>query len=202
MQIKHLNPLVGDQRSKIMSYITVFNVFMCIWSYLSTINTDPGVTKLQDKQIKPYPHLTYSKKCDKCSYWKAPRVSHCSSCGKCIYKLDHHCIWTQTCIGHTNQRPFYLFCFYMTFGVLQFWYSTIRAWSILSTNCSFFSVFETSIYALWLLTCFSAGIVGLMIIALCIGHSFMVTVNFSTLDSMKTKESCALPFLEFRKKRF
>jgi len=40
--------------------------------------------------------------------------------------MDHHCIWTQTCIGFSNQKSFYLFCMYMTMGVMQFWYFTVR----------------------------------------------------------------------------
>jgi len=45
----------------------------------------------------------------------------------------------------------------------------------------------------------SAGIVGMMIVGLAFGHTFMITTNFTTLDGMKTKRSCPIPFLEFRK---
>jgi hypothetical protein len=125
-------------------------------------------------------------------------VSHCSNCGTCIYKLDHHCIWTQTCIGYCNQRPFYLFTFYMTIGVFQFWYSTIRVGSILMSGCSFFSFFEPGVYILWAVTCFSAGFVGLMIVSLFFGHTFMVATNFTTLDSLKQKTVCPIPLIEAR----
>lgn len=127
-------------------------------------------------------------------------MSHCSTCGECIYKLDHHCMWTQTCIGHCNQRPFILFCFYMTIGVFQFWISTIRAFSIMTATCDsqFFSVFEPGVYILWGITCFSAGVVGLMIVGLAISHSLMVSTNYTTLDSIKKKMNGPLPVCECR----
>lgn len=177
-----------------MTYLAFFDVFMCLWSYFQTMRISSNVKKLQEKDPKPY-NLDYTKRCDKCDYWKGPRYSHCSTCGKCIYKLDHHCMWTQTCIGHCNQRPFYLFCFYMTIGVIQFWYSTIRVSYLLISNCNFFGAFEPGVYILWLITCFSAGMVGAMIVGLCFGHSFFVATNFTTLDGMKTRRSCSLPFV-------
>ena len=137
-----------------------------------------------------------ARHCDKCKFYKLPRVSHCSTCGECIYKLDHHCMWTQTCIGHCNQRPFILFCFYMSIGVLQFWISTIRASSIMIGGCesNFFGLFEPGIYILWALTCLSAGVVGMMIVGLTFSHGMMICTNFTTLDSMKQRRMPPIPF--------
>lgn len=30
-------------------------------------------------------------KCDKCDSFKPLRAHHCSVCGKCVLKMDHHC---------------------------------------------------------------------------------------------------------------
>jgi hypothetical protein len=105
-------------------------------------------------------------------------------------------MWTQTCIGHCNQRPFYLFCVYMCWGVLQFWYSTIRTGFTMMGGCnsSFFSHFEPGVYILWAITCVSAAVVGMMIIALAISHTLMILTNYTTLDSLKTKRMCPIPF--------
>ena len=92
-------------------------------------------------------------------------------------------MWTQTCIGHCNQRPFILFCFYMTLGVFQFWISSWRAFSVMGGGCDghFFGVFEPGVYILWGITCVSAGLVGLMIVGLMFSHGLMVCTNFTTL---------------------
>ena len=29
--------------------------------------------------------------CTKCNWFKPPRAHHCSECGRCIVKMDHHC---------------------------------------------------------------------------------------------------------------
>jgi len=90
----------------------------------------------------------------------------------------------------------------MTLGVFQFWYSSIRVSSQLIGTCAFFSAFEPGVYILWIITCFSAGLVGLMIVGLCITHTFMVITNFTTLDSIKFKKMCEIPFCEMRKQYF
>lgn len=70
--------------------------------------------------------------CRECQGWKPPRCHHCRTCGVCILrvrpllfmqflsadlvlsKMDHHCIWLNTCIGYANHKSFLLFLFYAT----------------------------------------------------------------------------------------
>ncbi len=82
-------------------------------------------------------------------------------------------------------------------GVIQFWYSTIRAGLVMFGGCnsSFFGHFEPGVYILWLITCISAAVVGIMIIGLTISHTMMILTNFTTLDGMKQKIMCHLPFV-------
>lgn len=127
-----------------------------------------------------------------------PRVSHCSTCGTCIMKLDHHCVWTQNCIGYRNQRPFYYFAVWMSIGLLQFWTATYTTYFEIAGNCSFFSHFEPGVYILWTITCFSASFVGLMIVALFISHTMMILTNNTTLMQIKSKKVCPCPFCEIR----
>ena len=138
-------------------------------------------------------------------------MSHCSTCAACIYKLDHHCVWAQTCIGYRNQKAFYLFTFYMSLGLWIFWYETyytfhalkhpVKPDNILTENWNapqFFDVFEWYVYILWGVTCLSASLIGLMIVALWFSHTVMILTNFTTLDSMKKRRCFPIPFFEFR----
>lgn len=52
--------------------------------------------------------------CLKCSCWKPDRCHHCSSCQRCILRMDHHCPWFATCIGFHNQKFFLQFLIYLS----------------------------------------------------------------------------------------
>lgn len=37
--------------------------------------------------------------CHICKLRKPDRTHHCSQCGRCVLKMDHHCIWVNNCVG-------------------------------------------------------------------------------------------------------
>jgi palmitoyltransferase len=44
--------------------------------------------------------------CQKCRLMKPLRAHHCSVCDRCTMEMDHHCMWTNNCIGMNNYKSF------------------------------------------------------------------------------------------------
>ncbi|EDQ92218.1 uncharacterized protein MONBRDRAFT_23154 [Monosiga brevicollis MX1] len=58
--------------------------------------------------------------CGVCRLPKPPRTHHCSSCKRCIVRMDHHCPFTVGCVGEGNNHFFFMFIFYA-------WVATVYA---------------------------------------------------------------------------
>uniref|UniRef100_A0A8C5G6M2 Palmitoyltransferase n=1 Tax=Gouania willdenowi TaxID=441366 RepID=A0A8C5G6M2_GOUWI len=46
--------------------------------------------------------------CPVCRIMRPPRAGHCRTCGGCVQRLDHHCVWINSCVGQANHRSFLL----------------------------------------------------------------------------------------------
>ncbi|KAM4533346.1 palmitoyltransferase ZDHHC23-B [Odontesthes bonariensis] len=46
--------------------------------------------------------------CPTCRVARPPRAGHCRMCGVCVLRLDHHCVWINSCVGQANHRSFLL----------------------------------------------------------------------------------------------
>lgn len=87
---------------------------------------------------------TYSggiRLCEKCNLIKPDRCHHCSICGRCVLRMDHHCPWINNCVSFTNYKFFVLFLGY-TFALCIFVASTtfpyfLKFWSIPDTSSKF-----------------------------------------------------------------
>ena len=124
------------------------------------------------------------KKCQHCKCVKPPRSHHCSTCDRCVLKMDHHCPWMNNCIGLRNQKAFLLFNFYTC--ITAAWTSCRVVYAMI--DCSGIEecdTFNTGIVA------FSVGVVilcGIFALFTCImfcDQASMIRDDTSTIDRMQ-----------------
>lgn len=102
-------------------YISSFHLFglptmMCLTllSFYIASNSNPGTVTSSEltKYVNTfeYDDILYApKECTTCNIQKPARSKHCSICGRCVARYDHHCAWVNNDIGHLNLRYFLLF---------------------------------------------------------------------------------------------
>ncbi|KAM9926918.1 hypothetical protein OXX80_010451 [Metschnikowia pulcherrima] len=83
-----------------------------VWiSYLLAILKSPGTSP---KAYSP-PPSHWKKWCNKCKNYKPERAHHCRNCNICVLQMDHHCPWTNNCVGHGNMPHFIRFLVWVIF---------------------------------------------------------------------------------------
>ncbi|MCJ1281596.1 palmitoyltransferase for Vac8p [Xylographa opegraphella] len=130
------------------------------WSYTTAVFTDPGsplnppsssaskagYSHLPTHEPAANPDLPSftvkstggTRYCKKCQARKPDRAHHCSTCRRCVLKMDHHCPWLATCVGMRNYKPFLLFCTYTTiFCLVCFGVSAASLWTEIANDTRF-----------------------------------------------------------------
>ena len=136
----HLNFDYYFQLSK-FGYLLLFTLFFLFKTFetdagsvpikrkkISSLNLKDCYNNMNLKEIKLNYHTIQLKFCRTCMIWRPPRTSHCSLCGGCKLKFDHHCPWIGICIGLKNYQHFFFFILYL------FWFLFSKGNFILKEN--------------------------------------------------------------------
>ncbi|OCT65798.1 hypothetical protein XELAEV_18042047mg [Xenopus laevis] len=147
----------AEKAAYLLIFHTVFLLF--IWTYWKAIFTPP---KQPIKKIV-----------------KPDRCHHCSVCGMCVLKMDHHCPWVNNCIGYSNYKFFLLFlayamlyCLYIGCTVFQYF---ILYWTDTLSNG------RAKFHVLFLL--FVALMFFISLMFLFGYHCWLVSLNRTTLEA-------------------
>ncbi|XP_004492612.1 probable protein S-acyltransferase 14 [Cicer arietinum] len=188
-----------------LTSLTVLILFHCLlvmvlWSYFAVVFTDPGIVPPNWKpsvdeergEADPLNGLELSnlqsdasnknvRYCRKCSQPKPARCHHCSVCGRCVLKMDHHCVWVVNCIGALNYKYFLLFLFY------TFFETTLVTLSLLPNFKTFFDDGEIPGTPGTLATTFLAFVLNvafvLSVLRFLIIHVSLVAANTTTIEA-------------------
>ncbi|CAC5414537.1 unnamed protein product [Mytilus coruscus] len=187
------------------------SLLTCMWAYAKTIFTDVGsvprsfyltvqeINRLErergeeaqknillelakDKPILNRTHAGSARYCEKCKCIKPDRAHHCSVCGQCVLKMDHHCPWVNNCVGFTNYKYFVLFlgygllyCLFIAFTSLNYF---IEFWTGGSS--------KEAVKFHVLFVFFVAMMFGISLISLFGYHIYLTCSNRSTLESFRS----------------
>ena len=118
--------------------------------------------------------------CGKCKRVRPPRTHHCSVCGVCILKMDHHCPWLgpRQCVGFGNYRFFVAFLVHLTiacvFGAISFGFALFNP-----EDSRAYFLAESPVllpFVLCLTLSFAVGGLGAM-------HLYLVARNTTTIEN-------------------
>eukprot|EP00158_Paraphelidium_tribonemae_P002122 Partr_v1_DN25137_c0_g1_i4_m76565 putative zinc finger len=113
--------------------------------------------------------------CRKCNGAPKPdRSHHCSICGTCVLKQDHHCPWINNCVGFYNQKFFLLFLLY---SALLGFYVLFSIIGVLLNSDMGVSLLQVVILAM------VGAVFGLSLAGFTIMHVTMVCANKTTIES-------------------
>ena len=110
--------------------LTVFHLLflLLLWSFMQSMLTDPGqVPVFWGFHLGDAEHKR-RRYCLMCNIFKPERCHHCSSCGRCVLNMDHHCPWINNCIGFWNRKFFILLLVYVFVVTYFVGFTMVNAW--------------------------------------------------------------------------
>ncbi|KAJ1718600.1 Palmitoyltransferase, partial [Coemansia erecta] len=125
--------------------------------------------------------------CRMCRSFKPPRTHHCVECERCVLKMDHHCPWTNNCVGYFNQAHFLRFIYMVdvtcAFAIIL---HSLRLWELVkdSLNGTYTVRQPTQTeVAFLIINTTLAGLVLLFVGILSGYHLYLVGSNTTTIES-------------------
>lgn len=124
-----------------------------------------------------------SRFCKKCQNPKPDRAHHCSTCKRCVLKMDHHCPWLATCVGLYNYKAFLLFLVYTSlFCWLDFAVAAGWTWTEVFGDAS---DMEALLPVNVILLAILGGVIGLVLTGFTIWHLSLAVRGLTTIECLE-----------------
>lgn len=132
-----INESTNKEKYYFNFFFTISMYIMWLWCWIITIAGDPGRTidDLRDRglltriQRGDIPNsLRNIPICPECNLPRPRRAYHCTDCGYCHLRFDHHCVCTGDCIADKNFKAF----------ILSFIYGSLLGYSVSFPSGIFF----------------------------------------------------------------
>jgi palmitoyltransferase ZDHHC2/15/20 len=168
---------------------------MLNWSYTTAVFTPPGSTTNNNGYSTLPTHvgpnvasLTVKSNgemrfCKKCQARKPDRAHHCSTCRRCVLKMDHHCPWLATCIGLRNHKAFLLFLIYTTFFSL-FAFAVSGSW-VYAEILNETTYVESLVPVQYIMLAVISGIIALVVGAFTAWHIMLASRGQTTIECLE-----------------
>lgn len=128
--------------------------------------------------------------CFLCRCIKPDRAHHCSVCGKCVLRYDHHCPWTNSCVSFANYKFFILFlgwalvfCTFVALTSLEYFILFWQAVSNLQRDVDNVTSPGGKFHLLFLF--FAAIMFAISVSSLFFYHLYLTGKNRTTLESFR-----------------
>ncbi|KAG0149103.1 hypothetical protein CROQUDRAFT_669388 [Cronartium quercuum f. sp. fusiforme G11] len=125
--------------------------------------------------------------CRKCNLLKADRAHHCSSCKKCVLRMDHHCPWLGgRCVGLHNQKYFVLFLIWTSITSIICAFGAVNGLSEFVTINANLSDDGFRLAPLnWAFLLLVGALFGMVLTGFGSYHLYLVSVNRTTIENME-----------------
>ncbi|EFO61852.1 Zinc finger domain-containing protein [Giardia lamblia P15] len=166
---------------------------------INSVDTQEEASNLESDSA--YDTFLYPKKtCSTCMVLRPPRSHHCSVCSRCVLDFDHHCIWTNSCIGRNNLLWFNGFLLFTSVALINTaLVNALTIYRVLTLpglpilNLVWSKKISAKFMALWLinsvpihvLSCLMHGAVGCMLLPFSCFHITNVLRNTRTAERIK-----------------